>query len=209
MISIFAPIFWFSSVFFSSSLKKDNFGFSFTGSLSSSLKNDNFGFGLGCSLLILTLFKLFAFVSLPISSKRVNLGFGFSCSKLILTFVFILIFGFKLAFTFKLIFSLTLLFSIFGSSSFSLKNDIFGFSSVFLGSLSNKLNFDSLIWFWFDCVNKLTFLVISAVLSTIFDGSISSSSSLSNIFFNLFLAFSKSLLRFISIAFVSFWNKLN
>ena len=185
---------WFSSDFFSfsSSLKNDNFCFSFTGSgLSSSLKNPKFGFCLGCSIFI-----LFSFFGSSISLNRFILSLGFSCSKL------------KLVLAFTLILSLTLLFSIFGSSSSS-KNGFLCLISFWLGSLSNKLKFDSFTLF--DWVNKLTFLVISAVLSTIFEGSISSSSLLSNIFFNLFPAFSNCLLRFISIIGVSIWlwNKLD
>ena len=173
-----------------SSLKNDNLGFSFTGSaLSSSSKNAIFCLGLG-------LFSFSFLESFPKLSNKFNLAFGCSCP------IFIL----------RLAFTILLLFSIFtGSLSFfSSKNENLGFVSFCLGSSLNKLKLDSLISFReeFCWANRFTFWVISAVLSIIFLDSISSSSSLSNIFFNLFLAFSKSLFFFISIAFVSFWKKL-
>ena len=186
LTSIFVFVFLLSSL--SPSLKNDILGFSLTGSaLSSSSKNDNLVFGFGCSIII-----LFSFFS--ILSNKFNLGFGLSCS----------IFRFTL-----------ILFSILGGllSFSSSKNDILGFTSVCFGASSNKETLGLFISFWtvgWSCwVNIFNFFVISAVLSTIFAESISSSSSLSNIFFNLFRAFSKSLFFFISIPFVSSWNNPN
>ena len=192
---------WIGS-FFSSSLKKDSFGFWLIGSaFSSSSKNDNFGFGLGTSAIIL--FSLATVVLFPKLSNKFNLGFGFSCSRLRFALIFVL--------TFILILLFKVIFFLSWSLSFSSKNENFGLFSFCLGPSSNILNlFSFFSLFWFCWANKFTFSVISLVLSTIVIESISSSSSLSNRFFNLFLAFSNFLFFLISIAFVSFWfwNKI-
>ena len=186
LTSIFLFIFLLSIL--SPSLKNDILGFSLTGSaLSSSSKNDNLGFGFGCSITI-----LFSFFS--ILSNKFNLGLDLSCSTLRFTLILFSILGGLLLFS-------------------SSKNDILGFDSVCFGASSNIETLGLFILFWtvgWSCwVNIFNFFVISAVLSTIFAESISSSSSLSNIFFNLFRAFSKSLFFFISIPFVSSWNNPN
>ena len=213
-------LFWFKLPIFSFNPSKNetfSCGFSFSGwgfnlicsilvgsltcSLSSSLKNDSFGLGLDCAIFILFSFIWFAF---PKSANKLTLGFD--CSELTLKLIFEL--RFKLALTFVL----KLLFWVFGISfSLSPNNDNLGFTTFCLGSCPNRLSIgffsEGSLW----PANKFTFSVRLAVLSTILEGLSSSSSSLSNIFFNLFLAFSKSLFFLISIAFVSvwFWNKLN
>ena len=131
------------------------------------------------------------------SSNKFNFGLGFSSLTLVLELLL-----------FSTLFKLIPIFGISFSLSSS-KKDNFGFVSFCFWVSSNKLVlglFISSFWgCWFSDINTFTFFVISSVLSTIFPESISSSSSLSNIDFNLFFASSKPLFFFIVIELVSCW----